>query len=335
MPEQNQAPSLLPWQKGLWQQIQKRRIEDKYPHALLLSGPAGVGKQQFGAMLAKSLVCEADSITQQPCGHCKSCSLVDAGSHPDVFWLEPEEAGKTIRIDAVRGLSQKSVLTTHSQNSRVFIVSPADAMNQASSNALLKTLEEPTSATAMILISSQPHKLPATIRSRCQTLSFKAVDTTQTESWLADRIDSSKKAELIALTGGAPLQIIKAKEEQWLENAVNLISDLEALKARKTNPIQIANNWNGQAPERILGDLSRICSDLIHLLSSKENTRLYIPSHRDRLQSLSKGINLQQLYFFMDELNQLRRQMGHNLNMQMLLETLVINWLSLTRPEAR
>ena len=328
--------TLPTWHAELWAQLQQRRARGSMPHALLLSGPAGVGKQLFATHLAKSLVCEAESVEQQPCGQCKACRLADAGTHPDIHWLQPEEEGKAIRIDAVRSLIGKTTLTTQARGSRVFLISPAHAMNRASSNALLKTLEEPSAASVMVLISSEPHLLPATIRSRCQDLLFKPVAAQQAGDWLREQAPQIQNQEaLLALSGGAPLLALRADEEDWLNQAQQTLAQLAELKQRKVNPMQVVEAWTQRPLQPLLNDLSRISSDLVQLASGAQAQRLFMPGQGGQLQSLAKGLDLVQLFGFIDGLNGLRRQMTHNLNPQMLLEKVVIDWLALTRPGAR
>jgi DNA polymerase-3 subunit delta' len=298
-------------------------------------GPDGVGKRQFAERLAAALVCEDASVDSQPCGHCKGCQLASAATHPDIYWLEPEEEGKNIRIDAVRGLIGRSVLTTQAKGSRIFVISPAHAMNRAASNALLKTLEEPASSSSLVLISSQPHLLPATIRSRCQTMVFKPVEARQAEQWLSGQVPEPDLRPLLALTGGAPLQALRAMEEGWLADAEGMLKQLTELKFRKVNPMHVVEQWTSRPLGSIFLDFSRICNDLAMLANTRNTQRLFMPQFRESLEILAKGMDLKRLFAFYDELYKLQRQMTHNLNPQMLLEKLMTDWLSLTRPGAR
>ncbi len=326
--------ALLPWHQELWKNLQVRRDHNNLPHALLLVGPDGVGKRQFAERIAASLVCEDTSIDRQPCGSCRGCQLASSSTHPDIYWLEPEEEGKNIRIDAVRELIGRTVLTTQAKGSRVFVISPAHAMNRAASNALLKTLEEPASSSTLVLISSQPHLLPATIRSRCQTMVFKPVEAGQAEQWLSEKVPDADLQPLLALTGGAPLQAIRAMEEGWLTDAQGMLGQLIELKLRKVNPMHVVEQWISRPLGSIFLDFSRICNDLAMLASTPNTQRLFMPQFRESLEILAKGMDLKRLFAFADELNRLQRQMTHNLNPQMLLEKLVTDWLALTRPGA-
>lgn len=322
---------LLPWQHHLWERLLQRRVAGTYPHALLLSGPAGVGKRLFAKRLAAALVCEASSLDLQPCGDCHACDLSIAGTHPDIHWVEPEEPGKAIKIDAVRDLISRSTLTTQARGSRVFVLSPADSLNRASANALLKTLEEPVASTSLVLVSSHPHLLPATIRSRCQVLGFKPVDSGIALDWLSARSREGDPQALLSLTGGAPLRAYEAAAEDALGAAQKTVAQLIALKQRQVNPMQVVEEWQSRQLTQVLEDIQRTCCDLMKLLATLHPQRLFMPSSQGNLQTLAEGINLQGLFGFNDEVNRLRRQMTHNLNSQMLLEKLVNDWLTLTR----
>ena len=117
--------ALLPWQQSQWNHIVKRIQQDTMPHALLLNGAEGIGKQRFAEHLAAAMTCQS-SIADAPCGNCKSCSLQQAGTHPDIILITPEEKGKAIRIDAIRDLIEMSGKTTQNGKQRVVIISPAE-----------------------------------------------------------------------------------------------------------------------------------------------------------------------------------------------------------------
>lgn len=341
-----QAPRLLPWHQALWKRVQDRRRLGSLPHALLLSGPSGLGKHDFAAYLAQALVCESRDQAAQPCGRCKACTLATAGTHPDITWLSPEEPGKQIRIDAVRSLVGRTTLTTQAQGSRVFIIEPADAMNRNAANALLKTLEEPGASSVLVLVSAAPHRLPATIRSRCQLLQFRPVSKTVAAQWLEQQSLSGPEGEplgdgarqydaLLALAAGAPLTALSAAAEDWLGRSERLLAQLQELKSRQVNPIQVVSQWGALPVDALFVDLSRILTDLTRVATAgsgvDSGSGLFLPSLAGRLQSLANDINVQALFGFIDQLNLMRLQMVNNLNQQMLLEKIVIDWLSLTR----
>lgn len=142
------ARTLFPWQLDVWQQIWRER--HRLPHALLLTGEAGLGKRRFAEYLAQFLLCEDPAKHDAPCGQCDACGWFLAGNHPDFRLLAPAEAdegedeGKkrklpVINVENVRALADFVNLTSHRQGLKVTIVDPAEAMNTAAANAFLKT----------------------------------------------------------------------------------------------------------------------------------------------------------------------------------------------------
>ena len=326
------ASELLPWHEETWAHLLGRLSSGRFPHALLLSGPRGVGKEQLARRLAEALVCDATEVMNRPCGTCPSCRLSRAGTHPDIHWLAPEEQGKAIRIDAVRALIGRSALTTQARGMRVFVISPAEAMNRSAANALLKTLEEPVPSSTLVLVSSSPHRLPATIRSRCQRLTLKPVQMDVAGAWLKKRETSDDAENALALAGGAPLLALRFLEEGRLGQVMSLLEDLKALKLRKANPVAVAADWSKMGAEEVLDGLRRILGDMLRQASG-EAPRLLPSNSAEYLQVLMKNINLRKLFDFVDELNRLEVQLVNNLNAGMLSERLVNTWLATTRAE--
>lgn len=166
------AWSPQPWQQERWGQIRAAHAAGRLAHALLLAGPRGVGKEHFATGLASFLLCEAAPVEARPCGACRSCAQLAAGTHPNLMRLAPAEDKRDIAIDDVRDLLDRLHLSSHYGQAKVAIVSPADALNPGGVNALLKTVEEPPPATHILLVAERWRALPATLRSRCQILRF-------------------------------------------------------------------------------------------------------------------------------------------------------------------
>lgn len=321
-----------PWHQAQWQQISAARAAGRLPHAILLTGPPGLGKAEFARRLSDALVCTVPDGAGDACGQCAACRQSRAGSHPDQHLLAPEAPGKMIRIDAVRELSARSVLAAQDGGYRVFRIEPADAMNRAAANALLKTLEEPVSRSVLVLTSSHPHRLPATIRSRCQSIRFGVPAVDEVKTWLAGQVNDTDVDALLAISGGAPLRALQAMEQGWIDDSHRLADDLEALKGRRVNPLQVVEKWEARPLSLLLDALKRVLNDLVRLGNGLEERRLYHPALGARLQSLGQGIDLRQLYGLADELFELDREISRNLNPQMLLENLANRWLQITRP---
>ncbi|MFO7642692.1 MAG: DNA polymerase III subunit delta', partial [Candidatus Competibacteraceae bacterium] len=162
----------LPWHEPLWRQFQQSRAAGRLPHALLLAGPAGLGKLAFAKRLARALLCETPDVEGDACGRCRSCRLFQAGSHPDYRMEQPVEEGKAIRIDPIRELCGFLGFTAQYGGYKIALLEPADRLNLNAANSLLKTLEEPPGDCLLLLVTAHPARLPATVRSRCQKVSF-------------------------------------------------------------------------------------------------------------------------------------------------------------------
>ena len=325
----------LPWHKAQWQRLAGARRDGRLPHATLLAGAAGLGKSHFARRLAGALVCPCPDQAGDACGSCDACRQATAGSHPDLLWVSPEEQGKAIKIDAVRELTAKSVLAAQQQGHRVIVIDPADAMNRAAANALLKTLEEPSSQTVLLLVSSQPDRLPATIRSRCQVVAFPAPSRAEAHAWLAARGGGEDVDELLAISGGAPLRALQAREQGWVQQDAELVAALDSLRRRKGNPLQVVEDWRNRPLTLLLDGFKRCVADMVRLGSISDLDAIYHPSGRRDLQSLGQGIDLKLLYALNDDLMQLDRDASNNLNPQMMLEYLMNRWLQITRTGGR
>jgi len=161
--------------------------EGRFPHGLIFTGPEGVGKRTFALMLAKALNC-AESGPDEFCDECSQCRKIEAGTHPDVLTLGLEDEASEIKIAQVRSLLQMLELRPSEGRNKVFLVDPADAMNAASANALLKGLEEPPENSYFILLSPNPQSLLITVRSRSQTYPFLPLTIDEMRAFSSDEL---------------------------------------------------------------------------------------------------------------------------------------------------
>ncbi len=195
------------WKDIIGHEAQKRELEDciltgRMPHAFLFAGPAGIGKTTLAREFFGAVNClEARG---EACGSCASCLKTASGSHPDLITVSPFK--EQIIIDDVRSAIAESGLKPYEARLRFIVVEPAERLNKASSNALLKTLEEPPEGTVVILVSHRPSLLLPTIVSRCRVVRFTPVDASALPESTADRA-------VLRLTSGAMGGLTSAEKE--------------------------------------------------------------------------------------------------------------------------
>ncbi|MBF0255771.1 MAG: DNA polymerase III subunit delta' [Gammaproteobacteria bacterium] len=313
----------LPWQAQQWQQLQRAREQGRMPHALLLSGAAKTGKRQFAEALGQSLLCVSPRPEHLACGECPSCRLILGGTHADLAFLEPEEPGKQLKIDAIREFTGSEALSSQRGGFKIRIIDPADAMNRAAANALLKTLEEPSPNSLLLLISAQPGLLPATIRSRCQQINFPLPETEQALAWLGEQAAEDWRT-LLSVAAGAPLKALELAAEGVMAQRSSLLEELLALLAGRADPIELAEAWSKRDVEQLLGWLASLLMDLMRLQLAVEAS-LFNPDQLARLRPLAQSKSARHWHQAMQQLIEVRKSITSQLNLQLQLERLLIS----------
>ena len=320
---------IYPWQNNEWQRLMDMQQHKRLPHAILLSGPEGIGLSQFAQSFAMQMLC-LSRINNEACGTCQSCQLFLAGNHPDFTMLEPEEEGKQIKIAQIRELIDYVSLKSFSFNRKIAIIQPADAMNRSTANALLKTLEEPPEQSMLILLSNRPARLPITIRSRCQTINFAGANDVTAIKWLSEQIkDSEVDAELLLkLSNGGPLKALELFESEKLPQRQAILKDLSSLHKKKFDVIQIAAQWQEYGCENVLACLLQLTQDLVRLKLLNDKANPCNVDMKQDLQELVKTLDLAELVrnydFIQNKYQELTGPM--NYNPLAILEQVIINW---------
>ena len=350
-------PERYPWNEDLWSTL--ARQFERLPHALLLHGRPGLGKHAFAVQLARALLC-ARPQAGAACGMCQSCQLFVAGTHPDMHVLQPEaiaesakdlggqyavrypatasdkkreRASTDITIYQIRCLIEDAQTRPFVGNRKVVLLSPAEAMNINAANSLLKLLEEPPRGSMLLLVTSHPARLPATIRSRCSHILFKSPARTAGLAWLQLRAGAKAEpaAGLLELAGGAPLLAKSLIEEGFPEIRTGLLKDLDGLRSGLEEPVACAARWKGVGARHCLGLLHGFVSDLIKAglgvsgptLANSEAT---VPLNRDKYK-----YKLSELYKFIDVIHEYYRFLGSPLDELLILEDVLIRWARLSR----
>jgi len=319
-----------PWQDSLWQHMAGRA---QHAHAYLLHGPAGIGKRALAERLMASLLCK-QPVGLEACGACKSCSLLAAGSHPDNYILEPEEADKAIKVDQVRDLVSFVVQTAQLGGRKVVLVEPVESMNINAANALLKSLEEPSGNTILLLVSHQSSRLLPTIRSRCVQQACPLPSQALSLEWLAKALPDTSEAErveLLTLAAGSPLGAVKLQAQGVREQRAAVVDGVKKLLKRELSATQLAESWNA-IPLLLLFDWFCDWSSLIlrYQLTQDENG-LGLPDMRKVVQYLAQKSAQDKVLTIQDWiLAQRQKVLGKaNLNRVLLLEALLVQWVGL------
>ncbi|MEN1729522.1 MAG: hypothetical protein AAGJ52_13885 [Pseudomonadota bacterium] len=221
----------LPWLDPIKSHISEVLSSERLGHAPLIQGPVGVGKRALSEWLVRRILC-LEGVDGQPCGRCRACELLSKGTHPDFFDVGIPEEKREIPVDSIRDLTGRLQLTASISERRVGRVMPADAMNTNAANALLKTLEEPAANAWVMLVSDQPGRLPATIRSRCQVITVRPPDRLEALEWMSQNASEGDQAlqhQALTLAGNAPLAALELLEGEGMQSGFAIREGLGGL----------------------------------------------------------------------------------------------------------
>lgn len=322
------TPERYPWHDALWSVL--ARQFDQLPHALLLQGRPGLGKHDFAVQLAKGLLCEQPQAGAA-CGQCHGCHLFSVGTHPDLCCVGLVEDARNITVDQIRALGDFLSLRPHTATRKVVIVSPADAMNLNAANSLLKMLEEPPIGSMLLLVTSHPARLPATIRSRCSRLLFRLPAPSVGQAWLQARPEIRDPSLLLDLAGGAPLLAESLARNEFPAARVKLLQDLAALAQGREHPVACAARWKSLGTEQALGWLHGFASDLIKVCMGAPASSLLNPEAVVHGEAVKNKYKISELYSFIDAILEKYRQLNSPLDELLMLEDILIRWVRLSR----
>lgn len=321
------------WQHEIWQRLTSLADSARLPHALLLSGHNGIGKQRLALAFAARLLCQVPTA-QGACGACKSCQLLSYGTHPDFVWLQPETDAKTektakfIKVDQIRELVGFAEKSAQLGGYRVVLIEPAHLLNVQAANALLKTLEEPGRDTLIMLLSAQPLSLSATIRSRCQQITLATPLVADALAWLAPQVRDEDMARLLlSLSDGAPLAALELRDALWFGERERLLKDLLALRERRQSALSVAQRWHGLGAEAVLPALASMTEDVAVIASGAT-----LVKHRDLMPiitSVARLLNPAAVLGFRQGIAEKQRLLGGNVQGNTLLDAAFSEWAAL------
>lgn len=321
--------TLLPWHEGARSRLATAVAGERLPHALLLHGPEGVGKERFATVLAAALLCGRRGPSLLPCGDCADCALSHAASHPDLHWLRIPEDKKTIGVDAVRAACEQLGMTSMRSGYRVAIASPAHSMTINAQNALLKTLEEPASRTLLVLVTSRPSRLLATLRSRCQRVEIPRPGAAPALEWLGGELGAVPAVGLLDLAGGAPLRAA-ALAPHYASLESQMTGLLDDLLAGRSEVTRTAAEMLGEGLTIRLDWLEAWLGTALRRRTLPDATRLTLPGG-SLLQRAAAEVNISAAFRMVDRLREARRLLEGPAVPQLLLEAMLVELVAAFR----
>jgi len=310
------ASASAPWFEAPRNEVRAALAADRLAHGLLVHEDPGAGGLEFARWVAQLLNCRERA--RAPCGECQECRWIAADQHPDVTRLSPEGDSTQILIQAVRDLAADLALTAHGRGYKIAIIAPADAMNVFAANALLKTLEEPPRRTLLLLVSSQPSRLLATLRSRCSRLRVPGPTREAAANYLAAVRGAGPWDQALAATGAGPFALLEADPQALAQLRSETITTLHDIGSGNLQPPAVADRWaRGDLGVRLACLESWVTERILESASIRDVTHLSaqgMPSNICRLFELS------------DAVRDMRKLANTSYNKTMAVESLLWRW---------
>lgn len=304
----------------------------RQPHAVLLAGPAQIGKRTLALTLAAAINCTSNGA--RPCGQCRSCRLIEHNSHPDVRVVQADAGDSSregvLKIDQIRELQHAAALGPLESSYKVFVLREIERANLPAANALLKTLEEPPSQTVLLLTSARPHALLPTIISRCQVLALRPLPLWQIATALVERWGASQEeADLLSRLseGRIGWAVQRLKDASASDERARRLVDAQHLpqqgRLQRLGYVETLT----RTPAAIQPTLKLWASWWRDLLLIQQGCGKHV-SNVDRISELeqqAQSFDTVQVRRFLVRLQEAPAQLNQNANARLLLETLVLH----------
>ncbi|MFY4777409.1 DNA polymerase III subunit gamma/tau [Metabacillus sp. RGM 3146] len=238
-------------QEHITRTLQNALLQDKFSHAYLFSGPRGTGKTSAAKIFAKAVNCEK-APAAEPCNECPSCLGIMDGSISDVLEID---AASNNGVDEIRDIRDKVKFAPSAVKYKVYIVDEVHMLSMGAFNALLKTLEEPPKHVIFILATTEPHKIPLTIISRCQRFDFKRITSQAIVGRMKEIMDNQD-----TLADDAALSVIASAADGGMRDALSLLDQAISFSDEKVE-LDDALLITGSVSQRTLGELARSILD--------------------------------------------------------------------------
>ncbi len=322
----------LPWLGGAQTQLRSALKSLRLPHSLLLLSTPGLGAELLVNWITALALCE--SVGDRPCGVCASCQLLRSDSHPDSHYVRLEEDAQQIKVDQVRALIEALTLKSYRGGYKVGVIEGAESLNANGANAFLKTLEEPTADTMLILIARPSHRLPATIASRCLRMTLQPPAADVAVAWMkahavaepasaanSGASDARWEAAL-ALAGGAPLLALELDTAGVAALDADMRESLRLLADAAVDVTLLAERWMRGNPGLRITWLENWITQRVHAALGQGTS--HQSAEPVRLPAALLKPKIRALFDLLDAARELRRLASTGMNQQLALEALLL-----------
>lgn len=308
---------LYPWLAPLWQEWQANLTSDRFSNASLLIAEEGMGASHLVDVFSQAVMCQ--NYPAEACGFCHGCQLMSSASHPDFHVIKPEKEGKAITVEQIRQCNRIAQESSQLSGVRLFVIEPAEAMNESAANALLKTLEEPSSTCMFLLVAHRANALLPTITSRCQQWHLTPPNSETVAQWLSAQYSGEVPLYAAHINGNAPLAALDFIQQDKVSRYSSIETDFIALCRQQSDAVKLAKELAAE-PQESLSWLWYLLSD-----AQKVHYGLSMPSFVPGAVKLAQVCDYQKLYSqsqaLLKLLDQLRLHTGLN------AELLILDWL--------
>ncbi|HSZ08012.1 MAG TPA: DNA polymerase III subunit delta' [Steroidobacteraceae bacterium] len=311
----------LPWLNPAQQRLQAALESGHLPHSLLVLSVPGLGAEQLARWITALALCESPGA--RPCDACPSCRLLRSDSHPDSHVVRLEDDAQQIKIDQIRELIDALTLKSYRGGYKVGIIEAAEALNTNGANAFLKTLEEPSADTVLIMIARPNHRLPATVASRCLRLNLRPPATEDAIAWLkANSSAANSWHAALALAGGAPLLALQLDAEGLAAIDADMRQCILELAEGSVDVTLLAERWVRSHPGIRITWLENWITQRVHAALGAATS--HQTAEPVRLPAALLKPKIRALFELLDAARDVRRFASTGMNQQLALEALLV-----------
>ena len=311
----------VPWLREAQSRLRLAHANGRTPHSLLILSVPGLGAELLANWISAFMLCESGD--PRPCGACASCRLLTVDSHPDFHRIALEEGAQQVKVEQVRELMQPLLLTSYRGGRKVGVIEDAEMLNTYGANAFLKTLEEPSADTVLMMIARPNHRLPATVSSRCLRLVLRVPSGAEAMAWL-DETSGVKRpwAAALALAGGAPLLALELDPAALAALDEDMRGCIGQLAAGSIDISLLAERWLRSEPQLRIAWLENWVTRQVHACFGASSSRQ--SAEPVVLSGALLKPKIKPLFGLLDAAREFRRLASTGMNQQLALEALLI-----------